>query len=149
MNPELAAAFPEDAAQIDGLIRKITAAFEGVPRPMITRSVAEAIDDLWGRFSDEEGDRLNASDPEQVWTDVTDDQVEDSRGYFTWAGDEGWLFYLPAHMCYMLRALPRQGSSDVYQYCIDRKPCFGLFNEVQLECVREFMDLLRKYDCHY
>jgi hypothetical protein len=145
MDPELAAAFPEDAARIGGLIQTITVAFEGVPRPRITRSVADAIDDCWGWPPEKEEKELNARDPEQVWTDVTEEQIWQPWSYFDWSNDEGWRFYLPAHMCIALRALPHETDSEVYEHCTRPNPCFGLLNQAQLECVQEFVILVREY----
>lgn len=127
------------------LLARIQTAFHGVPRPQITRSVAEGLDDEWF-LSDERFEELNARDPEQNWTDLTISDLKEMSSYFTFADDEGWRFYLPAHMAMVLRDFHAHNEwSSVYSACMDSKPRFGMLNEEQLACVLEFTALIHSY----
>jgi hypothetical protein len=125
------------------LIPAIEAAFEGVPRPQTTLSVAKGYDDEWN-LSAERIEELSAQDPECVWQDVPDHAIEARQEYFTFADPPGWLFYLPAFMCHYLRKFPDDGWDAVYQAC-QRKTHFDLLNEAQLGCVNRFLKLCGKH----
>ncbi|MDB6080369.1 MAG: hypothetical protein JWO82_4116 [Akkermansiaceae bacterium] len=136
---------PAEVDRITSLLSRIQAAFHGVPRPQITRSVAEGLDDEW-TLSEERFRELNARDPEQEWTDLTGRDLEESNGYFTFADDEGWRFYLPAHMSMVLGDFHTHSSgSSVYNACTDPKPRFGALDEAQMACVLEFTALIHGY----
>jgi hypothetical protein len=125
------------------LIPDIEAAFEGVPRPQITLSVAKGYDDEWN-LTDERIEELAAQDPERVWQDVSDEALEARQEYFTFSDAAGWLFYLPAFMCHYLRRFPADDWDAVYQAC-GRRTHFDLLNEAQLRCVDRFIELCRKH----
>jgi len=147
MDPEIAALYPDLVARVEALLVKITIAFDGVPRPRITISVAEGLDNAWYP-SEARCWELNAQDPEQVWTDVTDEQIKSNHSYFRFSDDEGWRFYLPAHMSMVLRDFPYGSYNFVYAACVDKNPCFALLNEAQMECVQEFVALVKEAGAH-
>ena len=125
------------------LIPAIEAAFEGVPRPRMTLSVAKGYDDEW-KLSDERIEELTTQDPEHNWQDVPDEAMEARQEYFTFSDPAGWLFYLPAYMCHYLRAFPDDGWDAVYQACQSRAH-FDLLNEAQLQCVDRFLELCGRH----
>lgn len=125
------------------LIPEIEEAFEGVPRPQTTLSVAKGYDDEW-ELSAERIEELAAQDPEHVWQDVPDEAMESRQEYFTFSDPAGWLFYLPAFMCHYLRSFPDNGWDAVYHAC-QRKTSFDLLNEAQLRCVDRFIELCGKH----
>jgi hypothetical protein len=129
--------------RITQLIERIKRAFEGVPRPQITKSVARGYDDEWN-LSDERIRELQAEDPEQRWQDVTEDDVRFFQEYFTFSDAEGWRFYLPAHMIYYLRGFPHYGWDAVYWALSHPEPKLELLSTEQSECVREFLSLVNE-----
>lgn len=145
MDPRFAEEFPDLAERVSALVEKIAGAFKDVPRPKITRSVAEGFDDEWLTITDDRIEELRAQDPEQVWTDVTEQQLRSYSGYFSFSDDEGWRFYLPAYMSMILRGFPsNEDETSVYFACVNPQPCFDLLNEPQLACVHEFVSLLHE-----
>ncbi|MBK1829031.1 DUF6714 family protein [Haloferula rosea] len=130
----------EEALQ---LIPEIEVAFEGVPRPQTTLSVAKGYDDEWD-LSAERIEELRSRDPESVWQDVPDQSMEARQEYFTFSDPPGWLFYLPAFMCHYLRNFPDDGWDAVYQAC-QRKTHFDLLNEAQIQCVDSFLELCGRH----
>ena len=128
----------------DDLIKDIKAVFpENIPRPEITRSVARGYDDEY-MLSKARFEELAARDPEQKWTDVTDESLKEYGAQFCFLDAEGWLFYLPACMCHNLRNFPG-GYDDVYYACKNRTH-IELLNEQQLLCTDRFMALCDEYD---
>lgn len=130
---------------IQRLIQRIERAFDGVPRPQITKSVARGFDDEWF-LSDERGHELQALDPEQRWQDVTEDDVKSFQEYFTFADAEGWRFYLPAHMVYYLRGFPNYAWDAVYWALSSPGQNLELLDAEQRGCVEEFLQLLNEAD---
>lgn len=126
------------------LIPVIESAFDGVPRPIITLSVAKGYDDEWN-LSDERVAELNALDSEQRWQEVSDQAMESRQEYFTFSDSEGWRFYLPAFMCHYIRNFPECGWDDVRTAC-ERRTHFELLDEDQLRCVDQFLDLCSRYE---
>lgn len=126
------------------LIQEIESAFDGVPRPETTLSVARGYDDEWN-LSVERIAELNAQDLEQVWQEVSDGSIQSCQEYFTFSDPPGWLFYLPAFMCHYLRSFPDCGWSAVRQAC-QLKSHFELFNEDQRRCVERFLDLCSRHE---
>ena len=98
--------------RIDTLLKRIDAAFAGVPRPKITKSVARGLDDEWF-LSEERRAELSNRDPEENWTDLTEGCVRDYQDYFAFSDAEGWRFYLPAHMRFYLLGFPYCGWDAV------------------------------------
>jgi len=125
------------------LIKKIEIAFADVSRPVITKSVARGYDDEWV-LSDERIAELSNLDPEQKWTDVTENDVRFFQEYFTFSDAAGWKFYLPAHMSFYLRGFPDYGWNAVYTACTHSAPKFELLSPEQMSCVREFIDLIHE-----
>lgn len=125
------------------LIPVIEVAFEGVPRPQTTLSVAKGYDDE-GDLSVQRIEELTALDTECVWQDVSDEAMEARQEYFTFSDPPGWLFYLPAFMCHYLRNFPDAGWDAVYQAC-QRKTHFDLLSEAQLQCVDRFIELCGRH----
>lgn len=133
---------PPDAeirAEIRRLMEEIAVAFEGVPRPSTTRSVADAIDDEW-IISVERAAEVARKDPEQRWQDVTDEMIVGSSNYFTFSDSEGWRFYLPAHLMYWLRNFPDADSDAGPKACVEDHPRFESLDARQLAAVRGFAD---------
>ncbi|MEO5916356.1 MAG: DUF6714 family protein [Luteolibacter sp.] len=126
------------------LIPEIESAFDGVPRPRITLSVARGYDDEWN-LSEERVAELNALDPEQTWQEVPDQAIEGSQEYFTFSDPCGWLFYLPAFMCHCLRKFPDRGWEAVRLAC-ERRTHFDLLGVDQLRCVDRFLHLCSRHD---
>ena len=129
--------------RIPQLIRRIERAFDGVPRPRITKSVARGFDDEWF-LSDERGRELHALDREQRWQDVTEDDIRSFQEYFTFADAEGWRFYLPAHMVYYLRGFPDYAWDAVYWALSSPDRRLELLDAEQLQCVQEFLQLIHE-----
>lgn len=130
-------------ARAQQLLLRIERAFAGVPRPCITRSVARGYDDEWF-LSDERVEELQALDPEQRWQDVTQDDVKHFQEYFTFSDDEGWRFYLPAHLSHYLRGLPHHGWDAVVIALTSPEPRLALLTPEQRACVDEFLALLNE-----
>ena len=126
------------------LIPEIERAFQNIPRPQTTRSVARGYDDEWN-LSSERIAELSANDPEQTWHEVTDDAMEGCPVYFTFSDPSGWLFYLPAFMCHFLRNFPYSGRDEVCHAC-KKRTHVELLDESQLQCVDRFVELCRKHD---
>ena len=120
---------------------EIEAAFRGIPRPRITRSVAEGYDDEWS-LSEERVHELAACDAEVDWRDVTDEAIQSSQGFFFYAGAEGCQFYLPAYMRHYLKDFQYSRYDAVYWACI-QPDNLELLDEAQRGCVDRFLDL-----CH-
>ena len=125
------------------LIPTIEKAFDGVPRPQTTLSVARGYDDEWN-LTNERITELNTMDSECSWQDVSDESIESYQEYFTFSDPSGWLFYLPAYMCHYLRRFPDDGWDAVYQAC-QRKTHFDLLNDTQLQCVDQFLKLCGRH----
>lgn len=125
------------------LSKQISAAFDGVPRPKITKSVARGYDDEWV-LSEERIVELSNLDPEQKWTDVTEDGIRFSQEYFTFSDAEGWRFYLPAHMFFYLKGFPDDGWDAVYSACTSPEPKFDLLTPEQMRCVDAFLELIHE-----
>ena len=126
--------------RIQRLIRRIEQAFDGVPRPRITKSVARGYDDEW-ILSPERIHELRSLDPEQRWQDLTEDDVKFFQEYFIFSDAEGWRFYLPAHMVYYLRGLPNYGWDAVYWALSDPDRKLDLLDAEQHGCVQEFLQI--------
>ena len=126
------------------LIPEIEAAFAGVPRPVITLSVAMGYDDEWN-LSDERIEELRSQDPEEDWREVPDEAIEGGYGYFTFSDPAGWQFYLPAFMCHYLRHFPGCGWDSIVLACQSRT-YFDLLDEAQLNCIERFLDLLVRHE---
>lgn len=127
--------------RVQQLIRRIEVAFEGVPRPKITKSVARGYDDEWN-LSDERIQELQALDLEQRWQEVPEDFVKFFQEYFFFSDAEGWRFYLPAHMTYYLRGFPDYGWDAVYTALCNPEPKLGLLSPDQRACVQEFLNII-------
>ena len=125
------------------LIPEIEAAFDGVPRPRITLSVAKGFDDEWN-LSEGRIEELAATDPETTWQDVPDESIEGRQEYFTFSDPEGWRFYLPAYMTHCLRSFPDCGWGAVLTACFNRMHV-DLLTEAQLRCVDQFVELCRRH----
>jgi hypothetical protein len=123
------------------LISRIEDAFRDVPRPRITKSVARGFDDEWN-LSDERIQELAALDPEQDWRDVSERDVIAFNEYFTFSDAEGWRFYLPAFMRHYLSNLKDPSGDAVYWACTSKNLKFDMLTPQQLECVREFLDIV-------
>jgi hypothetical protein len=126
------------------LTNDIENAFKGIPRPRITRHVARGYDDEWS-LTEERVKELTALDPEQDWTEVDDDAIEQFQEYFTFSDPEGWQFYLPAHMRHYLRSFPQSSHDAVYWACTSGPDNLKLLTEEQLACVERFVSLCHKY----
>ena len=138
----------KDVARAEALafIPEVEAAFEGVPRPRITLSVATALDDHW-EFTEESMAEFSARDPEQRWQDVPLEAVEVTQEYFTFSDDAGWRFYLPAFMTHCLRDLPNWHWCEPLAAC-SRKTHVGLLSQDQLLCVERFVELCKRHGHH-
>ena len=87
------------------LIAEIERAFAGVPRPMITVSVANGLD-VEAHLSAKEIEELRASDPEEIWMQLDDEALEDFADNCDFMDSPAWQFYLPAYMSECLRNFP-------------------------------------------
>lgn len=134
----------EAQAEAAVLIREIEAAFEGVPRPRITRSVATGYDDEW-ILSEERVRELAAQDPEQRWQEVPDEGMQRCQEYFSFSDAEGWRFYLPAYLCLDLRGFPRCEWYAV-RYACEHATHLDLLTNAQMACVMRFLELCRRHD---
>ena len=131
--------------RIVSLLKRIDAAFDGVPRPRVTKSVARGYDDEWV-LHEERIAELSRLDPEQKWTDVTEDGVRFFQEYFTFSDAEGWRFYLPAHMRFYLLGFPDYGWDAVYWACSYPEPKFELLSSEQKACVDEFLAIIHEVE---
>lgn len=128
---------------VEHLLKQISVAFDGVPRPKITKSVARGYDDEWV-LSEERIVELSNLDPEQKWTDVTEEGIKFFQEYFTFSDAEGWRFYLPAHMLFYLKGFPDYGWDAVYSACTSPEPKFDLLTPDQMRCVDAFLELIHE-----
>jgi hypothetical protein len=126
------------------LILEIEAAFAGVPRPVVTLSVARGYDDEWS-LSEDRVQELNSKDTETTWQEVSDEAIQCCQEYFTFSDPEGWRFYLPAFMCHYLRHFPGCGWDAVYWACV-RRDHVELLSRPQLRCLDRFTELCHKYE---
>ena len=129
--------------RVGGLLTRITVAFEGVPRPRITKSVARGYDDEWV-LSEERVTELSLLDPEQKWTEVTEEGVRLFQEYFAFSDADGWRFYLPAHMAFYLKTFPHYAWGAVYYACTSPEAKFDSLTPDQLSCVSTFLDLIHE-----
>lgn len=125
------------------LIAQIELAFEGVPRPRITLTVARGLDDEY-ILSEERERELASCDPEQTWQEVSDEAIVGHNEYFTFSDAEGWRFYLPAFLCQYLRLFPC-GNDTVVSACESRSHV-ELLTEEQLQCLDRFEGFRRTYE---
>lgn len=126
------------------LIREIEAAFAGVPRPRITRSVAVGYDRECV-LSEERVQELASQDPEQQWSEVSDEAMQSCQEYFCFSDAEGWRFYLPAYLCQHLREFPH-ASGDGALYACEAGTHLDLLTDEQMECVIRFLELCHRYE---
>lgn len=129
--------------RVPPLLRRIERAFDGVPRPRITKSVARGYDDEW-HLSEARIVELQALDPEQCWKEIDEDAVKHFQEYFTFSDAEGWRFYLPAHMSHYLRGFPHYGWDAVYYALTSPEPKLDLLSPEQRACVEEFLALIHE-----
>ena len=131
-------------AEAQELAAQLPAVWGDPPRPSITLHVARGYDDEWS-LSMARGKELTALDPEQHWTEVTDEAIQDFQEYFVFSDAEGWRFYLPAYLRHYLSQFPLCGWDAVYQACIDRRH-FDLLTSAQIAFVESFLALCRTWD---
>ncbi len=129
--------------RVENLLLRIGAAFEGVPRPRITKSVARGYDDEWN-LSDERIAELQALDPEKRWQEIDEDGIRLYQEYFFFSDAEGWRFYLPAHMTYYLRNFPDYGWDAVYTALCNPESKLAALSPDQRSCVQQFIDLVHE-----
>lgn len=91
-----------DPDRIQTLIASVELVFRGIPRPLCTKRVAEALDDEWF-LSPERYAELYAKDPETDWRDIPDDDIEQFASTLVWMDARAFRFYYPAFLRYALR----------------------------------------------
>ena len=124
------------------LVVEIERAFAGVPRPLITVSVAYGLDDEW-TLSDERGRELRALDPEEDWMKLDHDTIHGFVRSHIFMDAAAWHFYLPAYMRDCLRGSPDNWDVFVNAGCADEK-FLSCFNGIQRGLVRRFLEF-----CYY
>jgi hypothetical protein len=131
------------------LLRKIEAAFANVPKPTkVTKRVARALDD-YPTLTKEQWKALYAQDTERHWKDLTHEDLAAFQDICYWLDEEGSLFYFPAFMCHNLADEQPFGwvsSGDIASTLQSRTSQFRLFNDEQMQCVKEFLTYRAAYE---
>jgi hypothetical protein len=121
------------------LLRRLPSVFGDPKRPRVTLSVAHGFDDEW-TLTPERQAELALQDPEQHWSEVSDQAMLCSQNYFAFSDAEGWRFYLPAFISHYLRGFPLNGGYAVVEACRSRTH-FDFLDEEQLAFIEDFLKL--------
>lgn len=136
---------------ITELLKQISDAFEDVPRPNITKSVARALDDEW-EVSEAREAVLHGADSETHWSELTDIDIEQFDDIFAFLDADGYRFYLPAYMAYALRRHRNSDSGAInhtIHACTFYQGSFAQFTPLQMRCVLDFLTFCASNDDYF
>ena len=141
------------------IIAEIEEAFVGVPFPKTTLHEAELVDEtLFRDVTDDEIETAIKKDKVSHWNEVLPSHIEECEAAFSHLTPDGFLFYMPAYMCYVLESLGTKGdNSNAYDktlthlelsdepslrsYCLER---FKMFNEKQSIAVLSYLKRIKE-----
>ena len=142
------------------LVAEITAAFDGVPLGGgVTLHQARSMDDYeyeWAQLA------ARSRDAEARWQDVAEDKLRELHDVHPFLDPEGFRFYIPAFMIWVLRHLDDEtdehrglNCSTIYSFKTgqpsdpwhsDQRERFALLNPQQSRSVCGFLRHLARYD---
>lgn len=133
------------------LIKKITAAFDGVSREDgISLHAARALDD-W--HSLEEAKKIGQKmDRDTKWQEVPAEWIMKFHDIFSFLDPKGFRYYVPAYMVWSLKE-PKasiSNSLNFLMYALENRDGyyqshFELLNQEQLEVISDFIDFINTY----
>ena len=94
------ARIPEE--RIEWLVAELHRVFTGCVPPECTKRVARALDDEWFPSAERVRD-LRAEDPEQHWSELSDDDIYEFCNVLFWMTPDAFRFYYPAWLSCTLR----------------------------------------------
>lgn len=97
--------------QLDAELRRV---FGDIPRPKITKSVAQSYDDDW-IVTEESWKALTAMDAEQHWWELSDRELHENYNILIWLPSDAFRFYYTAFLSYALRNWAEGGDLVVQQ----------------------------------